>query len=296
MEKVRVLMITYEGNRYFEEQLNSVLSQDQLESLHIYDDASSPQFQSELIQYAKKASASVHLNFNEVNLGVLGNIKKAISENEDAKYIAFADQDDVWYPSKLAQTLAEIKRIEATNVPCCVSHDMHIVDEFSALRKGTFWNYKGYDIHTTDHIFTNLIKHVVIGSATLINQNMARHLLNMPAGLPFYHDAWMTLIAHSIGRYSAIHEPLSAHRTHQASLTFSVQNQMGLREKIKRNWKLLTGKDSMFKEQFIFANSFYHMYRDTLPNEIKNQFEEFLNLQFGGYFTQKRYLYKRLKR
>ena len=294
MDKVRVIIITYQGERFFREQLNSIVQQEVLESIHIYDDASDAVFVKQLMDYAEASQVSIEIHQNPSNLGVVENIKQALFAHQDAAYIALADQDDVWYPGKLKASLEAIQSIEDPTIPCLAYHDMDIIDANGEKQTSTFWESRRQTSHP--HTFeTNLISNVVTGAASLLNRAMIAYIIDLPKGLPIYHDAWMSMVAFALGRVARVDVPLSAHRMHDASLTFKRKQQLGILEKVKRNWRQWMGKDEIFDTQFVFVQAFYDTYRGTIPQKTLKLLDSFLSLKNKGYWAQKKFIYRLLK-
>ena len=103
--KVLVLMSTYNGERFLREQLDSILSQEGVEIiLRVRDDGSKDNTCQILSDYAAK-----HKNIEWKaceNVGFVKSfsalVRMAADSDSNADYFAFADQDDIWMPQKLA--------------------------------------------------------------------------------------------------------------------------------------------------------------------------------------------------
>ena len=97
---ISIAMTTYNGAKYLKEQLDSIVEQTLLpEEIIICDDCSSD----ETIEIIKnhRLFNIIRLNINETRIGVVQNFIKATSLCKSNNYIAFSDQDDVWFPMKL---------------------------------------------------------------------------------------------------------------------------------------------------------------------------------------------------
>lgn len=103
---ISVLMITYNGSAFIEEQLRSIDGQSHLSDIFILDDKSQDDFYSQLQNTTLTLNNKSTVEQNEENLGVLGNIKRIIALNHSKQWIALSDQDDVWKDDKL-YTLAK---------------------------------------------------------------------------------------------------------------------------------------------------------------------------------------------
>lgn len=100
-------MTTYNGVKYLREQIESILSQTYKDfELIICDDCSKDSTVSILKKYQNKDSR-VKYFINESNLGFKKNFEKAISLCS-GEYVAFSDQDDIWLPEKLEESITHI--------------------------------------------------------------------------------------------------------------------------------------------------------------------------------------------
>ena len=102
---VCVMLSAYNGMRFIEEQIDSILSQRQVNVILIVrDDGSSDGTVSLLHRYGDR----IRVNQGK-NLGVGESFMSMIWNNDIiADYYAFSDQDDVWLPDKLAAAAASL--------------------------------------------------------------------------------------------------------------------------------------------------------------------------------------------
>lgn len=110
-EKCIILMSTYNGEKYLQEQLDSILKQKDVDiHLLIRDDGSEDRTRSILKDYAAKYS-NVSLLLED-NIGCkqsfmrLGRVANEMFP--DARYFSFADQDDVWKENKLSAAIMHL--------------------------------------------------------------------------------------------------------------------------------------------------------------------------------------------
>lgn len=97
-----VLVTTYNGERFIEAQLDSILNQTkQVDQVLICDDGSSDGTV-ELVRgfLARRQTSGWSVVVNDPNLGVATNVLTHISELH-GDYVFLADQDDVWEPNKV---------------------------------------------------------------------------------------------------------------------------------------------------------------------------------------------------
>ena len=72
-------------------------------------------------------------------LGACGNFSALLSESR-AEYVAFSDQDDVWFKDKLSKSLAKMRELEALHgkdIPLLVFCDGYVTDAELNRKPGT---------------------------------------------------------------------------------------------------------------------------------------------------------------
>lgn len=115
MEKVCILLSTYNGEKYVNEQIDSLLAQENVDvTILIRDDGSKDNTVSILKDYAANNSKIVLL---EKEFGHNFNVAKSFSflltsaykMFNDIKYFFFCDQDDFWLPGKCFRAVERLK-------------------------------------------------------------------------------------------------------------------------------------------------------------------------------------------
>lgn len=122
--KIAVLMSTYNGEKYIDEQIESIISQNgefELE-LFVRDDGSTDQ----TIQILKKYENLGVLKYYEgTNKGPALSFLELLKKYKGYDYYAFSDQDDYWKQGKLK---AAINRLGLNKVPTLYFSNAEIVD------------------------------------------------------------------------------------------------------------------------------------------------------------------------
>ena len=118
MDKVAILMSTYNGEKYLDEQIGSILAQEGVDvTLYIRDDGSSDRT-AEIIKYYCKSYHNVSFTQGE-NLGVGNSFMQLVYDAKDVYYYyAFADQDDIWLPEKIKMAADKIKESKRPLLYC----------------------------------------------------------------------------------------------------------------------------------------------------------------------------------
>lgn len=112
--QVEILLSTYNGEKYLETQLDSILMQDYTNwKLLVRDDASTDTTLLILNTYIQKHPDKIQLlNDNEGNMGYSNSFSKLLRQSS-ADYVMYCDQDDYWHPDKISSMLSVMLQEEA---------------------------------------------------------------------------------------------------------------------------------------------------------------------------------------
>ena len=106
MKKITILMSTYNGEKYIEEQLDSIKSQKGLDNYDliviIRDDGSDDRTIEKINKYNGILNIKV---FQGRNIGSKHSFLNLLKRNIKSDYYAFCDQDDIWNESKLYRAI-----------------------------------------------------------------------------------------------------------------------------------------------------------------------------------------------
>src|SRR5262245_1723771 len=196
---ISVALCTYNGERYLPAQLESLVAQSLLpDELVVCDDASSDGTMTLLKSFADGAPFAVRVIRNEQNLRSTANFAKAISLCT-GELIALCDQDDVWYPHKLA-TLSQRMR----NKPDLgfIFSDANLVDAELKALNGTAWQSIQLSPRKQQLIASGnahrvfLSQYVATGATMMIRSGFRSFFLPIPA--EWVHDAWIAFLLAAI--------------------------------------------------------------------------------------------------
>lgn len=145
---VSVVMCTYNGERYIREQLDSIVAQTYpLKEIIIQDDGSTDHTVEICQEYAARYPF-IHVFVNEHNKGLDANFESATMRST-GEFVAFSDQDDVWYPEKISKQVAAIGDHDI-----CFScydrgpdqaHSVHVKQQYK-LEALLFAGFAGHDV------------------------------------------------------------------------------------------------------------------------------------------------------
>jgi glycosyltransferase involved in cell wall biosynthesis len=150
------------------------------------------------------------LSVGEGRLGFYANFERALRMvPAEAEFVALSDQDDRWYPEKLAALLGAIGEAQLAY------SDMRIVDEAGQATSNTFW--QGRRNNYTD-LASLMLANTVTGAASLFRRQLLDLALPFPepVGDPF-HDQWIASVALATGAIAYVDRPLYDYVQHGAA-------------------------------------------------------------------------------
>lgn len=265
MNKIVILLSTYNGEKYIKEQLDSIFAQNDKEfRLIVRDDGSIDKSYEILQDFAQNTSLHVKLLEDRTNFGVKKSFELLMKEaiNMNAQYIMFCDQDDVWLSHKIATTYATMQRVENEypNLPLLIHSDLSVADKDLHVTANSFWKYQNIDPSkdTLNHL---LLHNAVTGCTMMINRALAEKVKTIPQEA-IMHDWWIALVASVFGKIDYIHEPLMLYRQHGT-------NDTGAKN---YGWSYFVKKfieRPSLDRYLVQAEMFLNMYEDKLDDNSK---------------------------
>ncbi|MGN0237228.1 MAG: glycosyltransferase [Lepagella sp.] len=171
MRKVVTLMSTYNGEKYLDAQIRSIMDQQGVDvKLLIRDDGSSDGTLALLGRWQEEESGRIEV-IEDKNIGFAASfsrlIKEGLSRYPDAEIFSFADQDDVWLSDKLERGVKAIERKEPeyTGRPIAYASNTMLVD--SDLKEiGLRWQCGDIEITRS----RGLVENFATGCTMLFNR------------------------------------------------------------------------------------------------------------------------------
>lgn len=270
-KKIDILMATYNGEKYVREQIESILNQTYSEfRLVICDDFSRDNTYNILKEYEIKDERIV-LHRNETNLGYIKNFEKLLTLVEN-DYFMFADQDDVWYETKVEDTL---KKLDETKSDL-VFTDLEVVDEnLNTLNDSynTLMKYKR-KILRADGYNKIYLYNVVTGCTTLTKSKYIKEILPLPNNKNLIHDHYIPLVISLCGgKIEYLDKPTIKYRQHGKNQVGTGRYTAKLKNFDEVRNHLIDIKVSIFTEYVNISGKF--------EEEINNQNKEVL-MYFEG--------------
>lgn len=200
MNKVLIMLSTYNGQKYLREQLDSLYSQEGVD-IHIIvrDDGSSDNTHAILEEYRNAYGKLTVLK--EKNIGASLSFHRLLAEVSssypDYDYYAFCDQDDVWLSDKLITAVSALEKISSKfKLYYCAAT---LVDaQLKALNRSSG--------NVINNLPANIVASHSLGCTQVFDQSLmqkaaiiGRKIEQLPDGLYVpLHDGWTALVAYAL--------------------------------------------------------------------------------------------------
>lgn len=217
-------MSTYNGELYIREQLDSILNQNHVDvQLCIRDDGSSDNTISILSEYKQNYPKKIEV-LNGENIGwkesFFGLLQYAAFHHNTAEYFAFADQDDIWLPEKLA---IAIQKIGETNRPT-----LYCGNQFYYKDGKNYGIVREAEVYST---YKNcLVRNYATGCTIVFNKALLSLLARGKPNLDVAHDYWLYQVATLCGKVIIDRDAHILYRQHE-------NNQIGAKAGKFKIWK-----------------------------------------------------------
>ena len=215
--KISVALCTYNGSRYLQEQLHSIVGQSrQPDEIVVCDDSSNDSTVEMLNRFERDSGLCVRIHRNEQTLGSTKNFEQAIAHC-DGDLIVLCDQDDVWEDDKI-QCLEEA--MERNPKAAYVFSDAHVVDEYLHPVGHTLWEAVGFGrrerrLVELGQAATVLLRYNVATGATMAFRAKHKQLI-LPIPEGWIHDGWSALVLAMVAPCTFVDKPLIRYRQHTA--------------------------------------------------------------------------------
>lgn len=279
-KSIGVVVITYNGERYIIEQLNSILKQSILpDDVIIFDDMSSDSTCKIIEKYISDRHLKWKLKCRNKNYGWCKNVYYALKECK-TDLIFWADQDDVWLPDKLKA----LSDVALSDQKCLLAYsDRNYID------------WQGNELYSRKRNKTVKIKRIkglkipgnipaVLGCSLCLKRELMGKLQDSIFENCDYNstDTILYYCARAFGSVLYINQPLFKRRIHENNLTVS-------KAKLKRNWKFDYEKN-------LQTYRFIEIQLKTVCNYIDYFYQSGISKNKIKYLIyERRYLLERLK-
>jgi glycosyltransferase involved in cell wall biosynthesis len=195
--QVSILLATFNGDRFLDEQLASLHGQQVANlDIHVSDDGSTDSTRLLLDKWGATWSKGRFVVSEGPRKGFSENFRAlALSVPREADYVAFCDQDDIWQADKLSAAIAELAAHAADSPGVYFSRSCLIDDTGRYIgRSHRFTRTPGFG--------NALVQSIGGGNTMVLNRKGFALFAESAARAPFlFHDWWGYIIVSGAGGY-----------------------------------------------------------------------------------------------
>jgi len=287
--KVTILMGVWNGAAHLPVQLDSIARQSH-RNWHLIcsDDGSTDDSTGILRRFASDHPGQVRL-INGPGQGFSQNFMSMIAAlSDDAGYVCFSDQDDMWHPRKVAQALKRLQVSDSRARLYCGRHHY-------------WYPHRGYCAPSAKRLRpcglqNALIENVASGNTIMLNPAataLARQGV-LRTGLVFAHDWWLYLLITACGGevYFDNDEPLIWYRQHDANAigagrgwAMQTQRKIGVLKGLFRN-RVQSNLDALNAVNDMLTPQAHRLVADFAAARQSGGFERLRDLRALGAYRQ----------
>lgn len=228
-----IILATYNGNKYLQQQLDSIIEQNFSSwEIIIIDDCSKDDTLKIVMKFKNNnKNKKIQIFKNSKNLGpsssFINNLKFA-----NGKWIIFCDQDDIWFENKLESLYYKIKA--DSKITAFLHNARYLIDKnqniiYGISKKKISNNELVYKKPPNLNLLNLLLRNRVVGCFSAFKKDiLLERLILKPPKFVFY-DHWISLIILFDKKIFYIKEPLMLYRRHSETYTLRNFNSLTLR-------------------------------------------------------------------
>lgn len=205
---VAVLLATYNGAAHLDEFLDSLAAQSwRPDRLVLRDDGSSDDSVVRVSRWARSQGMRLQVLADGARLGPARAFLQILAEAGEADLYLFADQDDVWLPTKIERA---VQHVGPALPPTLYASTLTVTDARLTPVSTT-------PVPTRLNLACALFENTLTGCTMAFNRALAEQLRRHPPSDPLMHDWWVYLVAAAIGQIRFDATPTVLYRQHDAN-------------------------------------------------------------------------------
>lgn len=209
-KRISVCLASYNGERYIEEQLQSILMQlDDLDEIIVVDDASSDGTTTVIESFT---DPRIRLIVNSRNIGYVASFEKAITISS-GNFVMLSDQDDIWLPGRVEILLnaLKLKQFAASNFTTFGGRPNRL--QKIKLKRSN-------ERHSLRNIFATWVGYRPYYGCTMAFRAEGKdRLLPFPSFLHETHDQWIAIVANMGAQMAHVEQATVTRRLHEDNTT-----------------------------------------------------------------------------
>ena len=199
MKKILILLSTYNGGLFIEEQLESLYSQEGVDIHILVRDDGSKDNTIDVLKNIQSNKGKMTI-IEGVNIGAgpsfFALLNEATNHYSDFDYYAFCDQDDVWFKHKVETGVKALEQ-RSGKLKMFFSGAINTDEYLQPIASSC--------VRLVNSFGANLVANHILGCTMLMNGALLREVnkintkpYSIPNGVVPIHDAWAAIVAYSL--------------------------------------------------------------------------------------------------
>ncbi|WP_409524932.1 glycosyltransferase family 2 protein [Nitrincola sp. MINF-07-Sa-05] len=223
--RASVCLASFNGEAYIASQVSSILEQLGDKDELIISDNGSTDATLDIVYGFQDGRIRI---FNCTVPGPAANFNHALMQAR-GEFIFLADQDDIWYDTRLALCLEQLCEYDLVVTDC------KVVNEQLTPMYPSFFQLRG----SGPGLLKNLMRNSYQGCCMAFNRHILEASLPIPSNVPM-HDWWIGLVAERVGRVCFLPVPLLFYRRHLSSASHTAgKSTAGWLTQLRWRWVLI---------------------------------------------------------
>ncbi len=214
---IDILLATFNGEKFLEQQINSIFNQTFTNwKLIIHDDGSTDNTVDIINSFVEVYPEKIFFIKDNIKTGGAKSNFAHLMMHSSSRYIMFCDQDDVWLESKIKDTLIVMNDLElkyCKTTPLLVFSDLTVVDSTLNIIYKSMNRAQKLNPSIAESLELLSCQNVITGCTIMINQ-IALQISNPIPDDALMHDWWIALKVCESGKISYLDKSTILYRQH----------------------------------------------------------------------------------
>lgn len=279
MAGVIIILSTYNGAKYLEEQMESLLKQTYPVRIYIHDDGSSDETMDIIRRYdgyQHNGTSVVICENSGINLRYPLCFLDTLLKSEKADYYAFCDQDDFWFPEKTETGVHCLENRDQSKPLLFYSAVNYCDEDLNIKRQSHFTENQTGENERIDPVKL-IYGGGVLGMSVLFNHTMREYLEAAVKDCEWKtKDELIKKIAAACGEVWYTEKPLANYRRHRNAVTAKTNTVSSVKKIVSVVKKSVQNDALLRKDEQIYGFLLSHYAENMLPQQ-KEIAESFKN-------------------
>lgn len=288
LPKVAILLSTYNGEKFLEEQLRTLQHQKNIDATIYVRDDGSKDGTLDLISKFSKSGMKLIIEKGS-NVGFVKSFFKLLETPEgDYDFFAFADQDDFWDELKISEGISKLLQNQS-DLPLLYCSRLEYVDQEL--------NHLSYSTDFKHISFGNaLVENVCTGCTIILNKKSRELILRKIPQKCIAHDWWCYLSISAFGKIIFDNRSFIKYRQHQSNTIGANISLIGKTRRRLTNFFSQKNQNSRLRQIQEFNEIFSPLFNDKQREELlafvdyNKNYKNTLKLIFSSFYYRNNFM------